>query len=216
VRSGRSSKGEQRLVEALRALSDAMNAAGAPWMIIGGIAVIVRGVRRLTTDIDAVVRGDAIAIGPLLRVLKRFGVAPRIANAEAFAEENLVLLVRHDPTGVDLDVSFGWTAFEHEAISASTRESFGSARILTARAEDLVIYKAMAARPKDIEDATALILMHPDIDLRRVHRRVAELAELSGDPTLVDGLEDLVQHARSIRRAVKRRTAAKPTAKKKP
>jgi hypothetical protein len=32
-------------------------------MVIGGIAVIARGVRRLTTDIDAAVRGDAISHG---------------------------------------------------------------------------------------------------------------------------------------------------------
>jgi prolyl-tRNA editing enzyme YbaK/EbsC (Cys-tRNA(Pro) deacylase) len=42
-----------------------------------------------------------------------------------------------------------------------------------ARAEDLVVFKALAARPKDIEDAAALLLLHSTIDLARVRRRLA-------------------------------------------
>jgi hypothetical protein len=158
-------------------------------MIIGGIAVIARGVRRMTTDIDAVVRGDAVDARKLLRVLARHGVEPRIEGAEAFAEKNLVLLLRHRPTGVDLDVSLGWTDFEREAIQASTAASYGRASYPMARAEDLVVFKALAARPKDIEDAAALILMHPTIDLVRVRRRLADLAALAEEPALVEGLE---------------------------
>ena len=33
-------------------------------MVIGGIAVIARGVRRFTTDIGAAIRGDEIEIAP--------------------------------------------------------------------------------------------------------------------------------------------------------
>ena len=66
-------------------------------MVIGGIAVIARGVRRMTTDIDAVVRGGAIEISELLRVLARHAFRPRIDDVKAFAEKNLVLLLRHGP-----------------------------------------------------------------------------------------------------------------------
>jgi hypothetical protein len=45
-------------------------------MVIGGIAVIARGVRRMTTDIDAAVRGDRIDVAALVRALakKRYPV----------------------------------------------------------------------------------------------------------------------------------------------
>jgi hypothetical protein len=39
-----------------------------------------------------------------------------------------VLLLRHDPTGVEFDVSFAWTSFEHEAISASSVAAFGTVK----------------------------------------------------------------------------------------
>jgi len=85
-------------------------------MIIGGIAVIARGVRRMTTDIDAVIRGDAIELDDLLPLLADHEITPRIDDAIAFARANYVLLLRHDPSKVDFDLSFGWT-------SSSTKRS---------------------------------------------------------------------------------------------
>lgn len=92
---GKRAKGERLLEDALAALARALDEAGAPWMIIGGIAIIAHGVRRFTTDIDAAVLGDAIAIDHLLDTLARHEIVPRIDDAEAFAQANLVLLVRH-------------------------------------------------------------------------------------------------------------------------
>ena len=45
-------------------------------MVIGGVAVIAHGVRRLTTDVDAVVRGDAITAEALIDVFARHGIEP--------------------------------------------------------------------------------------------------------------------------------------------
>ena len=110
-------RSERLLERALDALTKALTESGAPWMVIGGIAIIARGVRRFTTDIDAAVRGDAIHPEDLLEVLSKRRIAPRIPKALQFARENLVLLLRHEPTGVDLDVSFAWSGFEHEALT---------------------------------------------------------------------------------------------------
>ncbi len=207
--------GEQRLDDALNALAAGLKSAAGAWMIIGGVAVIARGVRRMTTDIDIVVRGDAVNLSKLLRILARHGVRPRIEEAEAFAEKNLVLLLRHLPSGVDLDLSLGWTDFERDAISSSTRVAYGRASYPMARAEDLVVFKALAARPKDIEDAAALLLMHPAIDLGGVRRRLAELAELAQEPSLVEGLEQIIARTRAVRRASsKQRSATQSPAKK--
>jgi len=41
-------------------------------------------------------RGDAVSIDGLLGSLARRNIAPRIADAAEFAQENLVLLLRHD------------------------------------------------------------------------------------------------------------------------
>lgn len=193
---GRRSGAEGRLGRALSALARGLEASGAPWMIIGGIAVITRGVRRLTTDIDAVVRGDAVTARALLAALAKARIQPRIPRALAFADKNLVLLLRHEPTGVDLDVSLGWSAFEHEALDARTSAEFAGVRAYMATPDDLVVFKAVAARPRDLEDAEALLLLHPEVDLARARRRVGELAELAGVPEMSEGFERVAARAR--------------------
>jgi hypothetical protein len=214
--SVRRKSGERRLDDALKALASALRDVQGAWMIIGGIAVIARGVRRMTTDIDAVVLGDVIDPSNLLRILGRHDVRPRIEEAEAFAKKNLVLLLRHVPSGVDLDVSLGWTDFEREAIASSTRAAYGRASYPMARAEDLVVFKALAARPKDIEDAAALILMHPAIDLGRVRRRLADLAALAEEPALIEGLEEVIGRTRDVRKVVTKKVVTKKGVTKKP
>ena len=186
---------ENRLERALAEIASALRDARVPWMVIGGIAIIARGVRRMTTDIDVVVRGDETTPAAMLRALATRRIVPRIDDAEAFARERLVLLLRHEPTGVDFDLSFGWTTFEHEALEARSDAAYGSVVAPMARAEDLVIFKAMAARPKDIEDAAALMLMHKDIDIHRVRRHLAALAALADEPILTSGLEAVIKLA---------------------
>jgi hypothetical protein len=202
-----------RIQQALAAFVSALKGSKIPWMVIGGIAIIARGVRRMTTDIDAVVQGDRVDVSTLLRLLAKTRIVPRIDNADAFARDNMILLLRHDPTGVQFDVSFAWTAFEHEAIAACTDTKYGSVVAPMARAEDLVVFKAMAARPIDIEDASALLLMHRDIDLDRVRLRLGELAAMSDEPGLAAGLERVIKRSTAAAALNKTPGPSKPKAK---
>ena len=198
-------RSERLLEEALQALAAALTATGASWMIIGGIAVIARGVRRFTTDIDAAVRGDAITIARLLPTLAEWDIVPRIANAAAFARANLVLLLRHQPTRVDLDVSMAWSAFEHDALDACTEAAFGRARAPMATPADLVVFKAIAGRARDLEDAETLLVLYPDLDLARVRARIVELAALAEAPELVTAFDAMARRAGGVAVARKRR-----------
>jgi hypothetical protein len=203
------------LEHALRDLAAALAATGAPWMIIGGIAVIARGVRRFTADIDAAIRGDAIELPALLKALAKKRIVPRVADAVELARANLVLLLRHKPTGVDFDVSFAWTSFEHEAIAASNVAAFGTVRAPMARPEDLIVFKSIAGRGRDIDDVIALLALYPDLDLDRVRARVRELAVAAEVPELTVGLETAIAAAAQARPARKQqvRTAKPPTVK---
>lgn len=188
-------KGDRLLEDALDALGQGLVESGAPWMLIGGIAIIARGVRRFTTDIDAAVRGDAVRPEQLVETLAKFGIVPRIADAVPFAEANLVLLLRHEETGVDLDVSLAWSAFELDALEASTLTAFGRVRAPMCTPENLVVFKAIAGRPKDVEDAEALLALYPDIDRARVRARVAELSALAEAPEMLEALDKLLAEA---------------------
>ena len=188
-------RGDRRLQDALRDLASALTKSGAAWMVIGGIAVIARGVRRFTADIDVAVRGDAIEVDALLSILGKKRIHPRIEDAAAFARENLVLLLRHEPSGVDFDVSFAWTEFEYEALEAATVATFGTVKAPMARPEDLVVFKAIAGRGKDMDDVVALLALYPKLDLGRVRARVRELAALADTPELARGLDAVIKTA---------------------
>lgn len=145
--------------------------------MIGGVAVIARGVPRFTADIDVAIKStnDSNAI---LALLAKFGLLARIPDAARFAEENLVILVRHEETGVDVDVSLSHLDFEDEAIAKAEPLPFGRAIIPVPRATDLVIYKMVAARPKDVADVEALVVGGADIDADRVGKVLLEFDSL--------------------------------------
>jgi hypothetical protein len=206
-------RSERLLERALDALSRALTESGAPWMVIGGIAVIARGVRRFTTDIDAAVRGDAVRPKKLLEVFRKHGIVTRIPRALSFADANLVLLLRHERTGVDLDVSLAWSAFEHEALAGSTLADFGSIRVPMCTAADLVVFKAIASRPVDLADAEALLALYPDIDTARARRRVAELSALADAPQVLKEFDALVA-ARNPAKTKRSVRSARPASKR--
>lgn len=188
---------DHRLEEAIGALAAALNETRAPWTVIGGIAVISRGVKRMTTDVDAVVAGGEITSDRLLEVLAAHEVLPRIDDARGFAEAHLVLLMRHAPTGVDIDLSFGWTDLERRAIAMSEQLAFGRTHAPMARPADLVVFKAIAGRARDLEDTTSLLLLYPDMDVADIRRRIVELAALAEAPELVSGFDAVLASVRS-------------------
>jgi hypothetical protein len=169
------SKGINRALEDLAHVLDQHRGHS---LVIGGIAVIARGVPRVTRDIDVAFSGAEITVRGLMADLETAGIVPRISDAVAFAAESQVLLSRHTETGVDIDVSLAWLPFEMEAIAAAGPVMVGSARLQVAQPEDLVIYKAVAWRPQDQQDVERLLVLHgARMDLARVRRHVRDLGE---------------------------------------
>lgn len=171
------------LGEALQAVADALASLRCPGMLIGGMAVIARGVPRLTRDVDATVAGGELGARRLVDEFAKHDLVPRIADAVAFAESRQVLLLRHQASGVDVDVSLAWLPFELEAIAAAERIDLGGVVIPVARAEDLIIYKAVAFRPVDQQDIERLLTLHrKQVDLARIRRTIQEFAEAIDEP----------------------------------
>lgn len=166
------------ITRALKAVAPILENHRGRSLVIGGIAVIARGVPRVTRDIDIAFSGADVTIQAIAAELDLQGIVSRIDDAVGFALESQVLLVRHAATGVDLDVSFAWLPFELEAIAASERTMIAGVALQVARAEDLVIYKAVAWRPQDQQDVERLLVLHGTrMDLRRIRSHVRELGE---------------------------------------
>ena len=179
---------------AIRAVATVLSDLPMPAMIIGGIAVIARGVPRLTRDVDATVAGGTMELPALLAVLRAHELVPRIDDAPAFAAANQVVLLRHEPSGVDVDLSIAWLPFERDALAASELLDLAGTRVAVARAEDLIIYKTVAFRPQDQQDIERLLVLHRrSIDLDRVRRIVGEFAAALDEPERVAALDRIIR-----------------------
>lgn len=170
----RSSPQERALVDVAHVLAE----LDRPSAVIGGIAVIAWGFARFTADIDCAVAASSGESQDLLTRFERGGFEPRTEDAVAFAEQNLVLLLRHRKTGVEVDVSLAQLEFEGAALRASVLKRFGSARIRVPTLTDLLIYKMVAGRPKDHEDVAELLALGHEVNTRRVETILSDFDAL--------------------------------------
>lgn len=180
-------------LDALRALWSALDRDGRPAMIIGGVAVIAHGVPRLTVDIDATVAAAGTDFDQLINALTDDGIQARIENALEFAERNQIFLAVHDLSGTSIDLSLAWLPFEEEALRASQPCDYAGVKIKIPRPEDLVVYKLVASRPRDLDDAEALMVLHGGtMNLARVKALLSEFAALLDDDERPKALDRLI------------------------
>ena len=199
------------LEAALAAISGALGALGVRGMIIGGIAASLLGRARTTLAVDVLIWLDERAWPAFVRGLHAHAVEPRIEGALEFARRSRVLLLRHAPTGVPIDISLGALPFEKEAIDRAVATKVGRFEIPLVTAEDLVILKAVAHRPRDLADIEGILAMHPSLDIVRVRRWVDEFASVLDLPELSADFEATLRRTTFVGRATerKKRTAAK-------
>jgi hypothetical protein len=118
--------------------------------------------------------------------------APRRPDAAAFAQSSRVLLLRA-ASGVGLDIALGGLPFEESAVSRSSLFRFPpQVPLRTCSAEDLIVFKTLADRPKDWVDVEGVIIRQGDrLDWRYVVAELAPLAALKDAPEIVTRLERL-------------------------
>lgn len=184
------------IAAALGAAGAALQQLPARGMLIGGLAVVARGLVRTTRDIDLAVEGGQVDPKTVLSVFESAGFEARVEDPIGFAARAQVLLLHHADTGIPLDLSFGWLRFELEALARAELIELAGVELPVAQAEDLIIYKAVAWRPVDRQDIEGLLLHHDNVDLVRVRRIVAELAEAIDEPERIAKLEELILRAR--------------------
>ena len=93
-----------------------------------------------------------------------------------------------------MDVSLAWLPFEEEALRTSQVRDYAGVQIRIPRPEDLLIYKLIAARPRDLEDAEGLLILHGDaMDLGRVRDLVNQFATLLDDAGRPQTLQRLIR-----------------------
>ena len=162
-------------------------------VIIGGIAVGFLGRPRFTADVDAVFLLSTKDISQFLRLAQAEDIFPRIPDAEHFAQKNRVLLLRHNPTETDIDISLGILPFEEEMVERGSTRMFADLSIRLPTPEDLIIMKAIAHRPKDLVDIRTIADKYQDLDRERIEMWVKSFGEALELPDLWNQIEKLLK-----------------------
>ena len=162
-------------------------------VIIGGIAVGFLGRPRFTADVDAVFLLSTKNISQFVKLARAEDIFPRIPDAEDFARKNRVLLLRHNPTETDVDISLGILPFEEEMVERGSTKTFAGLSIRLPTPEDLVIMKAIAHRPKDLDDIRTIADKYPDLDRKRIEEWVRSFGEALELPDLWNQIKPLLK-----------------------
>lgn len=130
--------------------------------------------------------------GRVSRSLLETGYAPRISDAAAFARQNRVVLLQ-SRDGIPIDVALAALPFEEGAVERSSKFEFEPGCALrTCSAEDLVIFKLFAFRPRDVLDVEGVATrQRAALDWEYIARNLRPLAEVKEQPEILETLEKL-------------------------
>jgi len=154
----------------IEAIARALNEAGVPFIVVGGLAVNAHGYGRATQDIDLVISLDPAAVRRAFQALASLGYGPRVpVTAEGFAdpaqrarwmtEKGMTVLNfhsdRHRETPVDVFVTEPFD-FSQEHAQALVEEVAPGVPLRIVRLETLLRIKEDAGRPQDLADVAEL------------------------------------------------------------
>lgn len=145
-------------LDLLRRVVRACEEASVQYAIIGAVARNAWAPPRATTDIDLAVAVDPTSYAALTAALAACDITiRRTLSSEPTADvPDLVLL--EGPPGLlrRLDFLIARTAFERDAIAQSVEVDLG-VRCRVVRPEHLIVYKLIAGRPRDFDDAAEVM-----------------------------------------------------------
>lgn len=78
--------------------------------------------------------------------------------------------------------------FEEEMVARGRIQILTALSVRLPTPEDLIIMKAVAHRPKDLEDIRTIVDKNPELDISRIKQWVKQFAEVLEMPSLWDDI----------------------------
>lgn len=167
--------------ELLEKLAVTLDAAGLPYMVFGGQAVLLYGEPRLTRDIDITLGVDTGQAPAVLRTIRQAGFRVLVSDPEQFLSRTFVLPVLDPDSNIRIDFVFSLTEYERQCIDRGKTIRIRRVDVRFVSPEDLIVMKTIAGRPRDLEDVASVVRKNPGFDRRHVERWLREFdSELDG------------------------------------
>ena len=185
------------VAELLAALAAALDRLGVAWYLFGAQAALLYGAARLTADVDVTVRLGDRPMSALVDALVAAGFELRVRDVHGFVERTRVLPLAHRPTGIPVDIVLAGPGPEELFLARARQETVEEVAVKVASPEDVVAMKVLAGRPKDFEDAEAIVAAQGDrLDLSLVRETLGMLERALDQADLLPALDGLLERAR--------------------
>lgn len=141
-----------------------------PYMIIGGQAVLLYGIPRLTKDIDITLGVSTDRISDIVKICRSAKLKILPEDYKDFVNKTFVLPVKDKTSEIRVDFIFSFTPYERQAIERSKKVTVHNTSVNFASVEDVIIHKIFAGRPRDIEDVRHILVKNPKIDIQYIKK----------------------------------------------
>lgn len=173
---------------------DFLKGSGVRHLVIGGLAVGAIGEARTTGDVDVIGFAspeDAEAL-ILKAVAAGFEVRPDVEHERLHATGTLRF--RHGP--FQLDIILASLPFEEAAYARAMKKRLFGRLVPLPTPEDLILFKILAGRDKDILDAVGVARRHlPKLDRRYLEDTIQGICDLAEDMGPWRRLESVLRKA---------------------
>lgn len=163
------------------------------YAIIGGFAVQYWGEPRFTRDIDITVSVPIEKTEIFVQnILKHFDA--RVQDTIHFVQQTRVLPIRAK-NECEIDISLALPGYEDEVMKRAVKIKVAPNQFVKiCSAEDLIIHKAVAGRPRDIDDIVGIIYRQgKSIDIDYIRRWLKEFSLILETDKVLERFEKLLK-----------------------
>jgi hypothetical protein len=172
------------LADTLFTLVELLDKLSIPYCVMGGIAVRAHGVPRPTYDVDANIVLERRRLSELFERLRELDfVIPEPYETGWVDDVNglKVLKLRRYFRGesLDVDLFLAETSFQQEVMRRRLRAEAEGRAVWLVSPEDLILFKLLAGRPRDLGDVNDVLFMQGRVDIKYMHQWARELGILA-------------------------------------
>ena len=151
-------------VELLEKVTFALDNNSIPYLVIGGQAVLVHGMARLTDDIDIIINAGLNDLEKVKKICADLKLVYLNDDIDNFVRKHMVIPVYDNESRFRVDIIFAFSEFELNAIKRGNSIKVKDRKVKFAGLEDLVVFKVYAGRTVDISDVKNILLMNKNYD----------------------------------------------------
>lgn len=177
--------------ESLKVLVEYFNSRNVPYVIVGGVSVLILGRSRLTMDIDIIVDHTKLDREDFVNFLKSNNFDATLKDFEGFDEQTHCSIFYKDGM-FRIDIKGVYTALERESIDKSIVGLYDGISIKIDNPQNIVLFKLKYGSEQDYEDALAVYIRNMEIINKE------ELKEKAKEMSVSDKLESFLNEVESF------------------